>query len=252
MQNSKERFSDRVEDYVRYRPGYPQDIIDFLKREYGLTADKQIADIGAGTGISTELFLTAGYNVIAVEPNKEMRDKAIVLLSKYPGFKAADGGAEQTGLDSNSIDAVVCGQAFHWFDVTKAKEEFKRILMPGGIVVLIWNERKTSSAFEKEYDELIVKHARDYVKVNHRNIDYAHIASFFSPQLCQLEQFENSQVFNYAGLEGRLLSSSYMPQRTEPGYTEMARDLKALFNRYKANNQIMIHYDTKVYVGKLK
>jgi len=252
MQNSKERFSDRVEDYVRYRPGYPQDIIDFLQSAYGLSRDKQIADIGAGTGISTELFLNAGYKVIAVEPNKEMREKAIELLRSFTGFSAIDGGAENTGLPPESIDAIICGQAFHWFDVIKAKEEFKRILKPEGIVALIWNERKTESVFEKEYDALIVRHAKDYVKVNHRNIDYEHIAAFFKPMPCHLEIFKNRQVFDYAGLEGRLLSSSYMPQRTEPGYTEMARDLKALFNRYKANNQIMIHYDTKVYVGKLK
>ncbi|MBS1688309.1 MAG: class I SAM-dependent methyltransferase [Bacteroidetes bacterium] len=252
MQNSKERFSDRVEDYVKYRPGYPQAIIDFLQGKYGLSKDKQIADVGAGTGISAQLFLNEGYNVIAVEPNKEMREKAIELLGGFTGFSTVDGAAENTNLPPESIDAIVCCQAFHWFNVEKAKEEFKRILKPDGIVVLVWNERKTASAFEKEYDELIVNHARDYVKVNHRNIDYQHIASFFSPQVCQLQQFENSQVFNYAGLEGRLLSSSYMPRRTEPGYAEMALDLKALFDHYKTSDGITIHYDTNVYVGKLK
>jgi len=252
MQNSKERFSDRVEDYVKYRPVYPHDIIDFLQSEYGLSKDKLIADIGAGTGISTGLFLNAGYTVIAVEPNKEMREKAIDLLGGFPGFSAIAGAAENTGLPPESIDAIICGQAFHWFDVINAKEEFKRILKPDGIVALIWNERKTESLFEKEYDALIVRHAKDYVKVNHRNIDYEHIAAFFKPMPCRLEIFKNRQVFDYAGLEGRLLSSSYMPQRMDDGYTTMVADLAALYDKYQENDSISIYYDTKVYVGKLK
>lgn len=195
MQDSKKRFSNRVTDYVRYRPGYPAGIVEFLGQQYNLTTDKVIADIGAGTGISTEMFLKAGYHVIAVEPNKEMREKAIELLYDYSGFKTADGAAEQTGLDSNSIDAIICGQAFHWFDAVKAKEEFKRILKPSGLVMLIWNERRASTAFEKEYDELIIKHARDYLKVDHRNISEEHIAAFFEPQPCELKVFDNSQIF---------------------------------------------------------
>lgn len=252
MQNSKERFSDRVADYVKYRPAYPHDIVDFLQSKYGLSKDKQIADVGAGTGISAQLFLNEGYNVIAVEPNKEMREKAIELLGGFTGFSTVDGAAENTNLPPESVDVIVCGQAFHWFDVEKTKEEFKRILKPGGIVVLIWNERKTESAFEKEYDELIIKHARDYVKVNHRNIDYQNIAAFFDPIPCYLEIFINKQVFDYAGLEGRLLSSSYMPQRADDGYGAMVADLKMLYDKYQENDRITIYYNTKVYIGALK
>ncbi len=249
--DNKERFSNRVNDYVKYRPGYPVEIIDFLQKQYGLYSDKKIADIGAGTGISTELFLRAGYSVVAVEPNKEMREKAVELLSGFPGFTILDGSAEHTGLGGASIDAIICGQAFHWFDVPKAKEEFKRILKDDGIAVLVWNERKMTSGFEKEYDNLIVKHATDYVKVDHRNIDLVHIEAFFSPNSCRLEILQNSQVFDFDGLEGRLASSSYMPARDTPGYAEMIVDLKELFLRYQAEGNITIHYDTKVYVGKL-
>lgn len=252
MQDSKSRFSNRVADYVRYRPGYPTDIIQFLQQQYGLATSKLIADIGAGTGISAEMFLKAGYQVLAVEPNNEMREKAIELLQDYKGFEAIDGAAEQTGLEDNSIDAIVCGQAFHWFDALKARAEFKRILKPGGLVVLIWNERRTGTVFEKEYDELIIKHAKDYVQVDHRNISSEHIAAFFNPEPFELKVFENSQVFDYEGLEGRLLSSSYMPQREDAEYAAMVKDLKELFVRYQVNGKVTIYYDTKVYVGELK
>lgn len=249
--NSTTRFSNRVDDYVKYRPTYPTEIINFLQGSYELSTDKLIADIGAGTGISTALFLDAGYRVIAIEPNLEMREKSIELLDSTPGFKAQNGTAENTGLETGSIDAIIAGQAFHWFDAVKTREEFKRVLMPGGIIALIWNERLTTSPFEKEYDELIVKHGNDYVKVDHRNIDPAAIGAFFAPETFHLQEFANKQVFDFEGLAGRLLSSSYMPTKDDAGYEPMIVDLKTLFDKYQEDGLITINYDTKVYVGRL-
>lgn len=249
MSKSTERFSNRVEDYVRYRPHYPEQVVEFLEEEYGLTTDKKIADIGAGTGISSELFLKQGYHVTAVEPNKEMRDKAAELLQPFKNFTTINGTAEDTTLKNGSVDVIIAGQAFHWFDVPKTKAEFQRILKPKGLVGLIWNERLTLSPFEKEYDELIVKHARDYVKVDHRNITKLDIDEFFAPATCELKVFYNYQIFDFEGLKGRLLSSSYMPSVNDNGYSEMINDLKVLFDHYKENNLIKIDYDTKLFVG---
>ncbi len=249
--NSTTRFSNRVDDYVKYRPHYPKTIVEFLEDNYALTTDKLIADIGAGTGISTALFLDAGYKVIAIEPNHEMREKSVELLGNYRGFKALNGTAENTGLETGSIDAIIAGQAFHWFDAEKSRAEFKRVLMPGGIVELIWNERKTTSNFEIAYDQLIINHGNDYTKVDHRNIDDAHIGAFFHPEPFQLEVFPNKQVFDFDGLAGRLLSSSYMPTKDDAGYEPMIADLKTLFDQYQQDDFITISYDTKVYVGKL-
>jgi SAM-dependent methyltransferase len=250
-QNNTTRFSNRVEDYVKYRPGYPQGIITFLQNNYGLTSDKLLADIGSGTGISAELFLKAGYRVMGVEPNEAMREKSVELLAGYEGFRAQDGTAESTGLETGSVEGIIAGQAFHWFDREKTKAEFERILKAGSPVALIWNERKTRSDFEKEYDALIIKHARDYVQVDHRNIDAKQIDAFFALEPAQLEVFANQQVFDYEGLQGRLLSSSYMPALEDEGYEAMIADVKALFENYQKEGTITIHYDTKVYVGKL-
>ena len=251
MHSSTRRFSNRVEDYVKYRPGYPAGIIDFLKNKYALTPDKVIADIGAGTGISSALFLYAGYPVIAIEPNKEMREKAVELLGAYPGFTIQDGTAENTGLDAGSVDIIIAGQAFHWFDAVKAKVEFERILRHGGITILIWNDRKTTSDFEQDYEQLINRHSSDYKEINHRNIDDEKIAAFFSPEPVHLEIFANKQVFDFEGLKGRLLSSSYMPAFDEEGYGPMIADMKILFDIYQQDGLITINYDTKVYVGRL-
>lgn len=250
-QDSTTRFSNRVEDYVKYRPGYPLEVILFLQAQYNLTTDRTIADIGAGTGISTSLFLESGYPVFAVEPNADMREKSIALLGHYPGFKAIAGTAEHTGLAAQSTDAIIAGQAFHWFDRKAARTEFSRILKPGGIVVLIWNERRILNQFEQEYDKLIIKHARDYVAVNQRNIDLKAINDFFAPGSCYYDLFVNKQVFDFEGLEGRLLSSSYMPARGEAGYEAMHKDLKLLFDRHQEDDKVTLNYDTKMYTGKL-
>jgi SAM-dependent methyltransferase len=248
--NPTERFSNRVDDYVKYRPGYPSLIINYLQKHFDLKTDKMIADIGAGTGISTSLFLKAGYPVRGVEPNKEMRGKLIELTGQFPKLVVVDGTAENTTLPESSIDAIVAGQAFHWFDAEKSKTEFRRILKSGGLLILIWNERKTDSAFEMEYEKQILKFARDYRKVDHRNINIEDIERFFHPYLCEEAVFDNYQSFDLNGLKGRLSSSSYMPARGESGFEEMMIDLEKLFERFKENNRIRINYDTKLYAGR--
>ncbi|MGC4034966.1 MAG: class I SAM-dependent methyltransferase [Chitinophagaceae bacterium] len=249
--NSTKRFSNRVEDYVKYRPGYPDEIVRWLEAEFSLSAKMIIADIGSGTGISSELFLRNNYKIIGVEPNKEMREMSIRLLSHNPHFKAIDGTAEASNLPDDSIDVIVSGHAFHWFDRQKTKPEFQRVLRDSAMVILIWNERLTSSAFEKEYDQLIIKHGHDYMAVDHRNIDQQRIDSFFYPHTCELKIFPNQQVFDFDGLKGRLLSSSYMPSINDDGYTAMIDDLHSLFEKYSDDKRIIISYDTKVYVGRL-
>jgi len=251
-QDNTRRFSNRVDNYVKYRPSYPSAIIDFLQKEYQLATDKMIADIGSGTGISSTLFLDKNYRVIGVEPNKEMREKSEELLSRYKNFKAIDATAENTQLDDHSIDVITAGQAFHWFDKEACKKEFKRIIKPDGIVVLIWNERLAESAFEQEYDELIVKHSIDYKKIDHRNIDEKNIQDFFHPNTVALKIFSNQQIFDFEGLKGRLLSSSYAPIENDARSAPMIADLKTLFDKYQTNNTITIHYSTNVYVARMK
>ena len=139
--NSTTRFSDRVEDYVKYRPHYPVAVLTYLQATYSFSSSWVVADIGSGTGISTELFLAAGNRVDAVEPNREMRRKAEELLSGHPGFVSIDGTAEATGLPEASVDLIVAGQAFHWFEPVATRREFVRIARPGAVAALIWTQR---------------------------------------------------------------------------------------------------------------
>jgi len=248
--DSTQRFSDRVGDYVKYRPDYPAAIVSYLREVISFDPSRVVADIGSGTGISTELFLRHGNQVLAVEPNEAMRSKAEELLGSYPGFSSIDGTAEATGLPEASVDLIVAGQAFHWFDPEKAHREFARIARPGVYAALIWNERLVSSDLEKEYEDLILRTGGDYKTINHKNIGDPQIERFFYPETFVLKIFDNEQILDLDGLRGRLLSSSYIPKEGA-GYEAMLRDLPVLFDRYQSGGKVRIGYETKLYLGRV-
>jgi SAM-dependent methyltransferase len=255
-----DRFSNRVDNYIKYRPDYPVEIITFLKQEGILKDDSIIADIGSGTGISSELFLKTGNMVYGVEPNKEMREAAERLLSKYSNFHSKDGTAEATKLLDNFIDVIIAGQAFHWFDKKKCRAEFKRILKPEGTVCLMWNDRRTDSTpFLRSYEDFIKMFATDYLEVNHKNIDESIFNDFFGTDNYKMKAFDNFQYFDLEGLKGRILSSSYMPPEGHKDFDYMMYVLKKIFNRFQENaclpdrqGKVTIEYDTRIYYGKLK
>jgi SAM-dependent methyltransferase len=176
-----QRFSNRVDDYVRYRPHYPPGVLDLLREGIGLTPRTVIADVGSGTGISTELFLQNGNTVFAVEPNPEMRAAAKRLLGGRANFHSVNGTAEATMLPDGSADCVVAAQAFHWFDPEKTRAEFRRILRAGGWVVLLWNTRlKDATAFSRAYEKLLLTFGTDYAQVQHERIDAAGLQRFYA------------------------------------------------------------------------
>ena len=250
MDDPTKRFSNRVAEYVRWRPRYPGALVETLSREHGLQPSHVIADIGSGTGILSELFLEHGNTVFGVEPNAEMRGAAESLLAGQKKFKSVAASAEATGLDASSVDWVTAGQAFHWFDADKAKREFKRILKPGGQVALIWNERRADTPFLREYELLLNEFGTDYAQVQHRDgTKDMRLEKFLSD--LRLHRFDNGQSFDYEGLKGRLLSSSYAPQSGHPKHEPMLKALRKLFDKHAAKGVVEFKYDTHVYVGKV-
>ncbi|MGO4275815.1 class I SAM-dependent methyltransferase, partial [Paenibacillus sp. TAF58] len=227
MNTNKERFSNRVDTYVKFRPSYPKEAIDYLYDVVGLSTNAVVADIGAGTGIFSKLLLQRGSQVIAVEPNQAMREAAEQMLSGDANFRAVAGSAEATGLPNESVDFIVCAQAFHWFDRTAAQAEFHRILKPNGKVLLIWNSRlEHGNVFREEYDLLLRTFGSDYEKVTHKNISQETLASFFKNDRMQLERFAITQIFDFEGLKGRLMSSSYIPVPEHPNFASMMTELQ--------------------------
>ncbi len=249
INNSTTRFSDRVENYVKYRPHYPKEIITYLKKNIGFNEHKIVADIGSGTGISTELFLENGNRVYGIEPNKEMREAGEKYLEKFQYFISVAGTAEDTLLEGDSIDLIVCGQAFHWFNVEKTKNEFKRILKKDGYVILMWNERDIhGKGVLADYEALIKKFGTDYDKVCQQDIQVNEsIKIFFRQSGYDLKLIPNFQLFDFEAFKGRLLSSSYVPQNN----SQMIEEPKEIFEKYNTDCFVKFEYDTNIYCGKL-
>jgi SAM-dependent methyltransferase len=248
-----DRFSDRVENYVKYRPQYPPAIVGFLEEHLGLTPASVVADIGSGTGFLSRPFLAHGNVVYGVEPNRSMREAGEELLREFPNFRSVEGTAEATTLAARSIDFVTAGQAFHWFDIPRARAEFQRILRPGGWVVLVWNNRLlAASPFYVAYENLLLKYGTDYTKVSSRHADEAALREFFQTDF-SLEVFDNHQDFDYEGFRGRLLSSSYIPLEPDPHYAPMLDELRKIFDEHQTpEGRVRFEYETEVYYGQIK
>jgi SAM-dependent methyltransferase len=250
--NATSRFSDRVENYVRYRPGYPLVVLQELKAECGLAPSHVAADIAYGTGIWTRVLLENGNHVIGVEPNSEMREAGERLLAAFPKFSSVAGTAEATTLADHSVDFVTAAQAAHWFDRERARREFVRILKPGGWLVLMWNERLTdSTAFLRDYEQLLLTYGTDYQDIRHEHTT-SEINEFFDPVPFQERTFAMRQEFDYAGVEGRLLSSSYAPGSDHPQHAPMLRELRRIFDANAVEGRVVFEYKTRLYFGRLQ
>lgn len=245
------RFTDRVADYVRYRPDYPAAVLEALQA-LGLGRESVVADVGSGTGIFAALLLRSGAQVYGLEPNEAMRSAAEALLGGEPRFHSMAGSAEATGLGDSSVDLVTAAQAFHWFDAETSRAEFRRILRPGGWVALVWNHRREGSTpFLAAYEELLQRYGTDYAAVNHRQIDPAQLAAFYGGGV-ELRTFPHAQQLDREGLRGRLFSSSYTPRAGDPAREPMLRELEEIFDRHERGGQVTIEYDTELYVGRLR
>jgi len=245
------RFSSRVDNYVRYRPGYPTAVIDLLKKECGLTPSAIVADIASGTGIFTRMLLENGNRVFGIEPNHEMRKAGEEYLEAFRNFSSVKATAEATTLAGHSVDLVTAAQAAHWFERPKARQEFIRILKPGGWTALVWNERRLDSTpFLREFEKLLLRYGTDYQSVRHERTT-KEIETFFAPAPFQLRSFDYLQEFDYRGLEGRLLSSSYTPQPGDIAYEPMLKGLRDLFDQHQVNGRVAFEYNTLVYYGRL-
>jgi SAM-dependent methyltransferase len=249
--NATSRFSDRVENYVRYRPGYPTDVLRVLKDDCGLTPSHVVADVASGTGIWTRMLLENGNLVFAIEPNADMRQAGERLLAGFPKLRSVAGTAEATTLGDQSVDFVTAAQAAHWFDRERSRREFVRILKPGGWLVLLWNERLTdTTTFLRDYEQLLLTYGTDYDDVRHERTTDA-VNEFFDPAPFQERAFAMRQEFDYAGLEGRLLSSSYAPGPGHPKHAPMLRELRRIFDLHAVDGLVAFDYTTRVYFGKL-
>ncbi|HEY6725822.1 MAG TPA: class I SAM-dependent methyltransferase [Polyangiaceae bacterium] len=254
MDDATTRFSRRVNDYVRYRPGYPEELEAVLRRRIGYHRELVVADVGSGTGISSRYFLDRGNMVYAVEPNDDMRSAAEEWLGTYSKFRSVAGSAEDTTLEAQCVDLVVAAQAFHWFDAALARREFERVLRPRGAVVLLWNERKRDATpFLIAYESLLRHISDDYRRISRSEATTdSSMDQFFGPERWGSEDFPNRQAFDLEGLIGRALSSSYVPLPGSPRHDEMLDGLRRIFAQHAVDGRVWFEYATRLFWGYLR
>ena len=241
MDERIQRFSNRATNYAKYRPGYPPALIEILEHA-GLPKGGRVADIGSGTGKLTEIFLASGHRVFAVEPNREMRQMAEVTLGHHPNFISVDAQAEATGLPGSSVDWIVIGQAFHWFNSDAARREFIRILCPKGGLAVIWNERQNDAdTFASTYQRIVDQYKQDKEPVSHKSITPATLDAFFAPEKPQWTHIDHIQQLDRQGIKGRIFSSSYMPEQDTESDV-LLTELDRAFDYYAVDGMVFIRY----------
>jgi SAM-dependent methyltransferase len=248
--DATQRFSNRVENYRRYRPSYPLKLLELIRDTGGLHAGSIVADIGSGTGILTRLLLEQGWTVHAVEPNAPMRQAAEEDLGTDPRFHSVNARGEATGLPPACADAITCAQAFHWLDRDAARMEFARVLKPEGWAFVIWNERKSITDFDREYSELLSTLGEVYDSTRDRSGRERH-GPFFRAGTYREAIFDNPTPLTWKVLRGRFLSSSYVPAEDDPGHVGLVKQMRAIFDRNASDGEVVMHQDTQVFFGQM-
>ncbi|MDP6667449.1 MAG: class I SAM-dependent methyltransferase [Dehalococcoidia bacterium] len=251
MSRSTDRFDGRVQNYVGYRPSYPEEAVDTILSVCSLDIGASVADVGSGTGIFTRQLLDRKLEVFAVEPNTGMRESAIGASGGSALFHPVDGTAEKTTLDSGSVDLVTAAQSFHWFQLGPAKLEWQRILKPRGQVALVWNRRDTRTEFQQQYESLLRKHVPNYDNLVQTRITDGTVNEFLDASAPKTFSFANRQFLDFEGLLGRMKSSSYTPQPDQPGYPELADELRALFDSGQSDEIIAFDYECMLIIGAI-
>ncbi|KJE95246.1 methyltransferase type 11 [Capsaspora owczarzaki ATCC 30864] len=253
------RFASKVDNYVKYRPSYPVEVVRHLESIGALPAGAVVVDLGAGTGISAKLLLSNSANIaklFAVEPSANMRAAAEASLADETAagrVAFVDGSAHATTLPDASADLIVAFQAMHWFDPAQTRAELLRIAKPGAYLAAVWNHRFTeNNPLNADLDQLLVKHAVDYAKVSHGALEEHKLPAFFGPGEIKCFKSSNSQTFDEEGFLRRQESSSYFPAPTHPNYDGAVAAVRALYAKYKdAEGKITLVYETRAYYAKV-
>lgn len=245
-------FAGRATHYLSGRPGYPEKLIDILKDNIGFERDSTVADIGSGTGKLSTLFLRNGNKVIGIEPNSEMRETSKRELDNFEKFSVLKGTAENTGLGTDSVDLVCAGQAFHWFDPIRTRKEFRRILRDGGMVCLVWNDRKLSGGnpVNMGYEEISTKYSVGYHKSGTGSIGDRKIMEFLGKRTLHFV-LENIQRLDLQTFINRYKSASYSLTPGDGRFGEAIDELTDTFNRFQIEGKVQMEYETKMFIGNM-
>lgn len=248
MDNTK-RFSGKGAVYAKARSGYAPALFAYLEQEAQVSPGAVFADIGAGTGIFSRQLLQAGYRVTAVEPNADMRCQAEQSLNGTAGYQSVEGTADHTGLEDESVDYVSAAQAFHWFDPVAFRRECRRILKPGGQVLLVYNTRDLQAPCTRALAEFWHTYSARFVGFSN-GMSEEKCRAFFDHKCCVFRA-ENSQTYDRDGYIARLLSSSHAPGPDQAEYADFLAAAGALFDRFQMDGRLTVPMYTVAYMGTI-
>jgi SAM-dependent methyltransferase len=242
--DARERFGNRADDYARYRPSYPPALIDAILD--GFRAP-DVADLGAGTGISARLLAACGARVYAVEPNETMRS----AIECVEGVVPVAGAAESTELAPSSVDVVTAFQSYHWFDAPAVMTEIGRITRPRARFAAIWNQRDLDDPFSAAYERVIAPYdssrgALDRDRRSSRVADDLAAAGWVEVRTLT---FDHAQRLDWDGLVGFSRSASYLP-RDGDAHRALSRDLRALFEGFARDGLPAFRWIARAYLGE--
>ena len=247
-------FTGKAALYKKFRPSYPKELLDYLYSKIGFTEESVIADVGAGTGIFTRLLLERGSKVYAVEPNEDMRETSKKDLSEYIKYVSFNAAAENTGLGDASIDFVTVAQAFHYFDRELFKQECRRILRPGGKVIIIWNNIDSDCDVTCKSSDIIERYRIHNKSGQQRSGNLYDYSDFYANGVYEYKTFRNDFYESRENFLGGNLSASYAPREdSEPEqYHGFVKELNELFNEYSEHGILHIPQITRSYAGSME
>lgn len=245
------RFSNRVDAYNRYRPGYPPELLDWLSESAGLSPSWRIADVGSGTGLLSLRFIENGNTVYGVEPNAPMRASAESLFAGNHFFISVVGSAEATTLPDHSVDLIAAAQAFHWFRLQETSREWRRVLKPGGWALIVFNTRLIDATpFMRAYEQHLLDQAVDYAGVDHTRGLGQRLREFFANGTAEW-RFRYTLRHQYQDVRGLSMSSSYVPAPGHPNYDAFFTGLRDVFDEHAVDGVVEFPYETEAYLGKV-
>lgn len=243
-------FSGRVADYSAFRPDYPDSLFDTLKTFAPPAPDVTVADVGAGTGLLTQGLLRHGYRVTAIEPNTQMRQAADERLGTCPGYHSTSGLAESLPFDSESVGLITAAQAFHWFDVERARVEFLRVLDARGQVAIIWNDRTLDDPLNAALDEMFDRYGSVKRAGLRAHDDRSAASRLFAGSAPRELAFPHAQRLDRQGLLGLVFSRSYVPARDTDAGRRVAAEVGTMFDRFAQAGMAEVRYRTGAMVGR--
>ncbi len=242
-------FANKAANYALARPGYAPALFAKLMATVNPVASPAVADIGAGTGLLTRGLLACSYVVEAVEPNEAMRAVADATLGADQFYRSVNGTAEATGLNPHSKNLLCAAQAFHWFDIEKARAEFIRVLKPHGHVALIWNDRLLGDALNTALNGLFSEFGgvrrREMVNQDER----LGVPDFFGQKVPE-QRFAHTHFLPAEALRALVFSRSYMPAAESAEGTAAIAAIDAVFNQYAVDNRVAMRYETVLCLGR--